>query len=505
MDSEEDDRFYYDGEDYESDDEVQDTGKAVTEYSGGHCKILRKEEIKKLQERDISDVSSVLSVSRSVACTLLCQNRWNIRSVYDRWFSDDHEIKLVEQQESSSSPPNKKGCRLCHRTAETENILSADCGHLYCVLCWKTHIHASLKEGPGCLALTCPEPGCKSLPGLDMVDSAASPDDRDEYYHYLYRSYVDSSTNRKWCPNPSCDLAIEFDKSGESDDVTCDCGYTLCWSCGKEGHSPLDCEMVAKWIQKNKSEADSTAWILANTKPCPKCGRAIQNVGFDHVTCGEPCGYEFCWRCRGPWELHGPGGPCYRALSNNKATDKEDKGGDSQRNRELAKEHLERYTHYYERWDSNDKSMKRALADLSTARNEHIDRLTETQIQSHSQLMFVIEAWEQIVECRRVLKWSYAYGYYNMSKSESGKLELFEHLQGEAESALERLHHCAEKEMDKYLSADYPCKDFNEFRKKVAGLTSVTKNYFENLVRALENNLSEVQIVVKPIKIPWRI
>ncbi|KAJ6718152.1 hypothetical protein OIU79_006137 [Salix purpurea] len=57
---------------------------------------------------------------------------------------------------------------------------------------------------------------------------------------------------------------------------------------------------------------------------------------------------------------------------------------------------------------------------------------------------------------------------------------------GEAESGLERLHQCAEKELQIYLNAEGPSKDFNEFRTKLAGLTS------ENLVRALENGLSDV-------------
>lgn len=43
---------------------------------------------------------------------------------------------------------------------------------------------------------------------------------------------------------------------------------------------------------------------------------------------------------------------------------------------------------------------------------------------------------------------------------------------GEAESGLERLHQCAEKELQGYLNVDKgPSKDFNEFRMKLAGLT----------------------------------
>lgn len=120
----------------------------------------------------------------------------------------------------------------------------------------------------------------------------------------------------------------------------------------------------------------------------------------------------------------------------------------------------------------------------------HLEKLSDKQGQPESQLKFITEAWLQIVECRRVLKWTYAYGYY-LPEREHGKRQFFEYLQGEAESGLERLHQCAEKELQTYLTGG-PSKDFNEFRMKLAGLTSVTRNYFENLVRALENGLSDV-------------
>lgn len=42
---------------------------------------------------------------------------------------------------------------------------------------------------------------------------------------------------------------------------------------------------------------------------------------------------------------------------------------------------------------------------------------------------------------------------------------------GEAESGLERLHQCAEKEFEGYLHSEGPSKEFNEFRTKLAGLT----------------------------------
>ncbi|XP_070670406.1 probable E3 ubiquitin-protein ligase ARI8 [Malus domestica] len=76
------------------------------------------------------------------------------------------------------------------------------------------------------------------------------------------------------------------------------------------------------------------------------------------------------------------------------------------------------------------------------------------------ELKFIIEAWQQIIEARQILRWSYAYGYY-IPEDELLKLKLFEHLLGHAVFSLERL-------------------------------TNATANYFDKLVRALESGLSEI-------------
>ncbi|KAK4425188.1 putative E3 ubiquitin-protein ligase ARI7 [Sesamum alatum] len=472
-DEEEEDFYYSSGGDEAEDDESYSTTCPKKSYT-----ILREEDVKKRADNDISQVSSLLSISRGLACHLLCRNSWCLNSVYDHWFAGESE--------TSRDPPGRKSgeqlCGICFGPFKIEDMVSASCGHPFCACCWRTYISTSINDGPGCLRLQCPEPECGAVAGVDMVDAMAPAEEKRKYYRYLYRSYVECSRNRKWCPAPGCDFAVEFNDAAsggcESYDVTCDCYYKFCWKCMEESHRPVDCNTVEKWIKKNNSEAENTNWILAYTKPCPKCHRAIEkNQGCNHMTCRSPCGHNFCWVCLAPWDKH---------VTNNFTCNKyKEKGNSNEESREKAKNFLARYTHYYERWDSNDKSRKRALSDLNQARNEHGENMAGLQ--------FVIDAWNQIVECRRVLKWSYAYGYYYTSTEEQGKMEFFGYLQGEAESALERLHYSAEKEMSRYLLADRPLKSFKDFQSKLAQLTAVTGNYFKNLVRALENNLSEVE------------
>ena len=153
---------------------------------------------------------------------------------------------------------------------------------------------------------------------------------------------------------------------------------------------------------------------------------------------------------------------------------------------------MQKYNHYYERWAANNLSRQKAVSDLRTVITEQIEKLGEIYGKTQFQLGFILEAWQQKVECRRVLKWTYAYGYY-LPEAEDAKKQLFEFLQGEAEAGLERLHGYAEKEVRQFLNADERSVNFEGFELNLKSLTGVTKNYFEKLVRALENGLSEVQ------------
>ena len=262
-----------------------------------------------------------------------------------------------------------------------------------------------------------------------------------------------------------------------------------------DAHRPVDCETVAKWQLKNSSEAENTAWLLVNTKPCPKCGKAIEkNQGCMHMTCRKPCGHEFCWMCLGTWKEHGEmtgGFYACNAFQKNKVEGKYNEAEDI---RKRAKKHLEKYTHYYERWAGNESSRQQAVKDLKQMQKNYIGRLGDIQWATEAELKFITDAWLQIIECRRVLKWTYAYGYYlpeDGDKKAKSKKGFFEYLQGEAESNLERLHHCIEKDIHNYLNKERPEEEFKNFRAKLSGLTTVTGNYFENLVKALENGLED--------------
>ncbi|MQL81651.1 hypothetical protein Taro_014108 [Colocasia esculenta] len=133
--------------------------------------------------------------------------------------------------------------------------------------------------------------------------------------------------------------------------------------------------------------------------------------------------------CLGPWSDHGERTGGFYACNRYKAAKQEGVYDETERRREMAKNSLERYTHYYERWATNQLSRQKALSDLQNMQAVQLEKLSDKQSQLESQLKFITDAWLQIVECRRVLKWTFAYGFY-LLENEYAKRTFFEYLQG---------------------------------------------------------------------------
>ncbi|PIA53345.1 hypothetical protein AQUCO_00900133v1 [Aquilegia coerulea] len=446
-------------DDHDHDDAVDDN--RATHLQKKNYTILSENDIQRRQEEVIYEASSVLSISRASACILLRHYSWNDTEAHDSWFADEEKVRttiglLKKPLVLSDQLDNKKSkitCGICFEDYYCDRMYGTSCGHLFCRSCWKTYISTSIKDGPGCLNLRCPELKCGAIVGDRMVDTLA-PHQEKENYH---------SKNIKWCPAQGCNYAVEIVVESDNYDVLCKCGYSFCWNCIEDAHRPV-----------NKDESENVNWMLVYSKPSPKCKRPIEkSTGCNHMSCTPPCNYQFCWLCLRSYTNHTCNSFAERTMEEHKETENR---------KRMAKELLDRYGHYYER---------QLIADLQKMKAVQINQLIEKHCQTSSQVKFITEAWEQIIECRRVLKWTYTYGYYQ-PEDELTKKQLFEFLQGMAETGLERLHSCAEKDLKVYIEAEEPSEKFYEFRTKLTGLTSVTREYFEKLVQALENGLADV-------------
>uniref|UniRef100_A0A0E0IMA2 RBR-type E3 ubiquitin transferase n=1 Tax=Oryza nivara TaxID=4536 RepID=A0A0E0IMA2_ORYNI len=432
--------------------------------------VLTEDDIRERQEEMISRVSAIFSVPRESACVLLRHYKWSISKLSDDWFADEENVRR-----SVGLPSNvvhvpdcpELTCGICFEGCAANAMSCAGCSHFYCHECWEGYISAAVNDGPGCLVLQCPEPSCDAIVLEDMINSLTKDEDKVKYARFVLWSYI--GVNNKLLIVPvqlSFLVMVTMMSHANANSVfagmSIDCLILPVKSlCAEEAHRPVSCDTVSKWILKNSAESENMNWL-----------------------------------CLGAWSDHGDGTGGFYACNRYQSAKMGGMYDEAEARRERAKNSLERYMHYYERWASNQTSRQKAQADLQKVENEDLTKLSDVVGIPETQLKFIPEAWSQIIECRRVLKWTYAYGYYLHNKAKS---DFFVYLQGEAESGLERLHKCAEKDMREFLpTADstqpsLSLQDFGEFRVKLSGLTSVTRNYFENLVQTLEAGLQDVR------------
>jgi len=259
-------------------------------------------------------------------------------------------------------------------------------------------------------------------------------------------SYVDNSAGRvKWCPAPNCGNAVTSEMI-KGMIVKCSCGYRFCFSCHREAHAPASCDQVKLWEKKCRDDSETLHWKYANTKECPKCDTAVEkNGGCNHMTCRQ-CKHEWCWVCIRPWKGHNDYYNCNKFLKPEKNTvssvAKLFKSGskDKARLREEEKERhriaLERYLHFYERYTNHARSSE-LEQQLRIRADTIMIEIQQSEATTSSEVLYIREGTEVLLECRRALKFTYVVAYY---LPESGtEKELFEYLQEDLEKITEQL------------------------------------------------------------------
>lgn len=204
------------------------------------------------------------------------------------------------------------------------------------------------------------------------------------------------------------------------------CKDKWCFVCKEESHRGINCVVVKKWVEKNLDEAENMTWIMANTKPCPKCSNPIEkNQGCMHMVCR--CGHQFCWLCLEDdfnYKHTRDGRPC------NKYLEKPDE------ETEKTRKNLARYAHYFERYRSHDHAQKLAAEQTLARIRARMEDLQKV-FGSWNDVVFLEDAIQQVVECRRMLKWTYAFGYF--MRDETNKVQFFEFQQGQLEQKVDQL------------------------------------------------------------------
>eukprot|EP01126_Amoeba_proteus_P034068 TRINITY_DN3377_c0_g2_i13.p1 TRINITY_DN3377_c0_g2~~TRINITY_DN3377_c0_g2_i13.p1 ORF type:complete len:369 (+),score=83.53 TRINITY_DN3377_c0_g2_i13:624-1730(+) len=345
------------------------------------------------------------------------------------------------------------------------------CSHMFCKQCWREYLTVTINDGQ-VTVIACPARGCKTQ--LDeatitamLGESKKGQDLLAKYQKLIANAYVNDSKNVRWCPGKNCENAIRVQLLKEPE-VECECGTKFCFGCGNPPHNPATCKMLLEWNQKATKDEANAKWIAAYTKECPKCSFIIhKDGGCQYMRCSN-CSHTFCWMCLGAFD--------HKDHACNKF--QTETGVDSN----SARAQLNKYTHFLTRYNNHQQSIQ--LEDKLMAVAEKLMQDLADKGMTWIDVQFIKQATEALVECRTMLKYTYVYGFYLPQHTNR---EIFEYLQADLESGVERLSGLLEAKV-------------NKDRVQIINATEYVRQRQKNLVEGLmENDIQGSRLNVEKV------
>ncbi len=266
-----------------------------------------------------------------------------------------------------------------------------------------------------------------------LVDDSAV---KMKYQHLITNSFVECNRLMRWCSAPDCSNVIKA-QYFDAKPVQCVCNHLFCFGCGELWHDPVRCKWLKKWIKKCDDDSETSNWIAANTKECPKCQVTIEkNGGCNHMICkNQACRAEFCWVCCGAWEPHGSS--WYNCNRFN-----EDDAKKARDNQEKSRSMLQRYLHYCNRYMNHHHSLKLEQK-LDASIREKMEEMQQHNM-SWIEVQFLRKAVDVLCLCRQTLMYTYAFAFYLKKNNHS---IIFEDNQSDLEIAVEKLSGYLERDI----------------------------------------------------------
>lgn len=512
------DENYYEEYDYQCEIEEENVDNDVDKlllgkkaYSTSYS-IVKHEEMETLRNNIIAECSDFTYTNKEESISILMYFQWNLDGLKDNWYNGTEEhrakagldlsVSAIKELAKIGVQPNNTDCFICYtdlsklKKLTLDNLeiksdwskyyLSLNCSHNFCCDCWAYYVESRLDDILTLVNSNCPQVNCNiKVPEKALMVFTKSLNDEEKMATLkkaILKNFTDFNKDMKWCPAPGCGICIRS-FSHYNREIECECGTNFCFSCGKEGHRPCQCEMVNAWDLKNSSESENVNWLLANTKQCPQCKKFIEkNQGCNHMTCRQSaggCGYEFCWICLGEWKPHGS--EYYKCNSFDPS-----KFQEGEKKVEKAKFELAKYSHFFTRYMNHEKA-KGLAAKLRDDIKNYIKEFITIKKIPLEEVVFLNTAIDTVIKARIRLKNTYIFGYYLIDCKEKS---LFEYQQKILEREADLLHEYLEGgEIPKILKLenfeDFG-KNFTEFKVRITNLYSVTQNYMNNLINDIE-------------------
>ena len=460
-------------------------------------KVLSPADIQVQQDQQFKEVSSIIELPPEQTAILLRFTRWNKEKLIESYM--DNQDKILEAAglgpTFAEAPRTKavKGftCEICYEDEPGLQSYAMKCEHRYCATCYSQYLSQKVKDEGEAARIQCPRDGCHRIVDAKTLHLLVDKPIEDRYNVLLTRTYVDDKDNLKWCPAPECEYAVDCpvkkrDLSRIVPTVRCLHDHAFCFGCTLADHQPASCALVKRWLKKCEDDSETSNWISANTKECPKCNSTIEkNGGCNHMTCRK-CKHEYCWMCMGPWSEHGTSWyNCNRF---------EEKSGTDARDAQAKSRHsLERYLHYYNRYANHEQSAK-LDKDLWLKTEKKMTSLQSQSNMSWIEVQFLDTASKSLQSCRQTLKWTYAFAFY---LARNNMTEIFEDNQKDLEMAVENLSAMFEKPVNELAGLKVDILDKTTYcnRRREILLSDTAENLKKGESRNFE--LTDAQLIAQ--------
>jgi ariadne-2 len=297
---------------------------------------------------------------------ILQHNKWDVDRIVELNQSDPQKLLTSCRLKSLSSPTHSvcvKGlCDICLQTEVRKHSL--DCGHAYCVECWRSHVLVQLQSGSA-LTIECMAQECRySLPAeVSMWLLETHPSARRRYEQLAVGECVHANPCLQRCPGADCERFFMVKKALAKRVQCSGCATSCCFRCRLDYHAPTDCATIRQWLAKCADDSETANYISAHTKDCPQCHVCIEkNGGCNHMQC-TGCKFEFCWMCLGDWTTHGSE---YYECSRFKEQTANAAASVVNQQHVLARKALKKYLFYFERWENHARSLRLEQQTLET-------------------------------------------------------------------------------------------------------------------------------------------
>lgn len=208
------------------------------------------------------------------------------------------------------------------------------------------------------------------------------------------------------------------------------------------------------------------------------------------------CKHEWCWVCMRAFRGHNDFYNCNKFVKDvATATNsprrssfarltslfKRNSARDKLREREAQRERnriaLERYLHFYQRFQAHSHSgeLEKQIRAKALQRAAELQKEASTT----SEVQYVLEGTDTLIQCRNVLKYTYVYAYYEL-ESGGARRDLFEFLQEDLEKTTEQL--------SEFLEGPTNASDH---RVKTLNIIQLAQTRTDNLLKACEQGLTE--------------